>query len=122
MGYAVRKDGQSWRAVASSSDVSSDEVFSEAQPVLAPAVGQYEAALDALLDGVAQGYRYADRTRLALRAGYPNQHRALATAFGTWMDQCNDQAKQLYIDVLAGQEEMPTIEAFVAMFPAFIAP
>jgi hypothetical protein len=80
---------------------------------------QYEAALDVFLDGVAQGYRYGDRTRLALRAGYPNQHQALASDFGTWMDRCNDQAKQLYVDVKEGRASLPTIPDFIASFPAF---
>lgn len=85
-------------------------------------IALYESALDNMLDGVAQSYRYADRTRLALRAGYPNQHQALAIAFGTWMDSCNDQAKQLYIDVKSGAAQMPTLDDFLALLPAFVAP
>lgn len=92
-------------------------------PSEAQIVARYEAALDTHLDGVAQTYRYADRTRLALRAGYPNQHQALATAFGTWMDSCNDIAKQLYNDVKAGTASMPaTTDAFIALLPSFVAP
>lgn len=85
-------------------------------------ISRYESALDNLLDGVARNYRYADRTRLALRAGYPNQHQALAIAFGTWMDSCNDQAKQLYLDVKAGTAQMPTLEQFISGFSPFVAP
>lgn len=82
----------------------------------------YETALDRFLDSVAQQYSYADRTRLALRAGYPNQHQALASAFGTWMDRCNDMAKQLYIDVTTGQAELPALDAFIASLPKFNSP
>ena len=32
MSYAIRKDGQGWRAVNSQDDVADDEVFSETQP------------------------------------------------------------------------------------------
>ena len=86
-------------------------------------VARFEAALDKYLDAVAQGYRYADRTRLALRAAYPNQHQALASAFGTWMDNCNDIAKQLYVDVKEGRAPMPeTVEHFLSLLPAFVAP
>lgn len=91
-------------------------------PTEAELVAQYESALDAHLDAVAQSYRYADRTRLALRAGYPNQHQALATAFGTWMDTCNDLAKQRYQEVKAGIATLPTLDEFLALLPAFVAP
>lgn len=90
-------------------------------PTEAELVAQYEAALDAHLDAVAQSYRYADRTRLALRAGYPNQHQAIATAFGTWMDTCNDIAKQRYQEVKAGTATLPTLDEFLALLPAFVA-
>lgn len=85
-------------------------------------ISRYESALDNLLDGVARNYRYADRTRLALRAGYPNQHQVLATAFGTWMDTCNDIAKQRYQEVKAGTATLPTLDEFLALLPAFVAP
>ncbi|MFZ2972305.1 MAG: hypothetical protein WA049_06670 [Ferribacterium limneticum] len=91
-------------------------------PTEAELVAQYESALDAHLDAVAQSYRYADRTRLSLRAGYPNQHQALATAFGTWMDTCNDIAKQRYQEVKAGTATLPTMDEFLALLPAFVAP
>lgn len=32
MSYAVRKDGQGWRAISSAADVGPDEVFSESEP------------------------------------------------------------------------------------------
>lgn len=33
MSYAIRKDGQGWRAVNSKSDCTKDEAFSETQPL-----------------------------------------------------------------------------------------
>lgn len=84
-------------------------------------IARYEALLDQHLDAVAQKYRYADRTRLALRAGYPNEHQPLAVAFGTWMDQsCNRPAKQLMIDVIAGKKPMPSEAEFIAGLPPFV--
>lgn len=92
-------------------------------PSQADVVAQYERALDEHLDGVAQKYRYADRTRLALRAGYANGDRPLAEAFATWMDEgCNRPAKQLMLDVIAGKKPLPTIEAFLAGLPPFVPP
>lgn len=92
-------------------------------PTRAQIVAEYEAALDNYLDSVAQRYRYADRTRLALRASYPNEDQALAVAFGAWMDQqCNRPAKKLMQDVIAGIKPQPTLEEFIASLPEFIAP
>ena len=42
MSYAIRKDGQGWRAVGGPDDVGPDEVFSDAPPV--PSVAQVKAA------------------------------------------------------------------------------
>lgn len=92
-------------------------------PSPADLVARYEALLDQHLDAVAQKYRYADRTRLALRAGYPNEHQPLALAFGTWMDQsCNRPAKQLMVDVIAGKKPMPSEDEFIAGLPPFVPP
>lgn len=105
------------------SDIHGRPVLQDQPPLTeAQLVARYEAALDAYLDAVAQSYRYADRTRLALRAAYPNQHQALATAFGTWMDTCNDIAKQRYQAVKAGTASLPTLEDFLALLPVFSAP
>lgn len=81
-----------------------------------------EAALDAHLDSIAQQYRFADRTRLALRAAYPNPWQALGLAFGTWMDTCNALAAQGMQDVLDGKIEVETPEQVIAKLPEFVAP
>jgi hypothetical protein len=46
MSYAVRKDGQGWRAVDRKSDCTSDETFSDIQPVLVPTIQEIIAALE----------------------------------------------------------------------------
>ena len=81
-----------------------------------------EAALDAHLDAVAQQYRFADRTRLALRAAYPNVWQALGLAFGTWMDTCNAMAAQGMQDFLDGKIALQTPEEVIAQLPEFVAP
>lgn len=93
-------------------------------PTKSPAeiIAEYESALDVHLDAVAKSYRFSDRTRLTLRAGYPNAWQALGIAFGTWMDDCNAQAYARLERAQAGQEAMPTVEQFLADLPAFVFP
>lgn len=93
-----------------------------APPLPAEITAEYERALDDHLDAVAQRYRYRDRTRLALRAGYPNTFRAIGSAYGEWMDGCNDLAKALLEDVQAGRKPLPTIADFLAALPPFVPP
>lgn len=85
-------------------------------------IAEYEAELDKYLDSVAQQYRFADRTRLALRAGYPNDWQALGAAFGTWMDLCNKQAYDRKVRALAGEAFLPTLEEFLNDLPKFTYP
>lgn len=122
MSYAVRKDGQGWRAVNGPGDVEADEDFSEQEPgPLTPTkeqvVAQYEEALDAHLDAVAKADRWRDRFTFAVRAGYENPWQAKAKAFGTWMDDCNARAYALLAAVTAGTTELPTVEDFIAAMP-----
>ena len=83
----------------------------------AQVIRQYEMALDAHLDAVAQSHRYDNRFTFAMRAGYPGPWQADGIAFGTWMDTCNEQAFTLLQNVLAGTAELPTIEDFIAALP-----
>ena len=85
-------------------------------------ISEIEAAIDAHLDSVAQSYRFVDRTRLALRAAYPNQWQALGVAFGTWMDTCNAMVAAGLQDVLNGTLELPTASETIAQLPVFFAP
>ena len=85
-------------------------------------ISEIEAAIDAHLDSVAQSYRFADRTRLALRAAYPNPWQALGIAFGTWMDNCNALAAQGLQDVIDGNIPLQTPDQVIAQLPAFVAP
>jgi len=82
----------------------------------------YEDALDVHLDSVAQGFRFKDRHSLAIRAGYVNRYQALASAFGTWMESCNDVAYQGLQDVMDGKRTLPTIEEMILELPVWVAP
>ena len=85
-------------------------------------IAQYESALDNHLDSVAQQYRYQDRFSFATRAGYVGHYQSEAIAFAQWMDSCNVQAFALLESVIAGEIEMPSIEAFIGSLPEFILP
>lgn len=86
------------------------------------AVSGLEAELDRYLDSVAQQYRFSDRTRLTLRAGYPNRWHDLAVAYGTWMDAVNALCEAAITDVLTGERELPTWAQLLAELPTFEAP
>ena len=81
----VQRVGDSWVQVWDVRSLTAEQVAANRQA----AVSALESELDRYLDSVAQQYRFSDRTRLSLRAGYPNKWRDLAVAFGTWMDAVN---------------------------------
>ena len=84
---------------------------------------QCDAALTAYLDSVAQSRRYDNRITLAVRAGYPNDWQAEATAFGTWMDTCNKMAYQFMQEVLAGTRPCPVnSDELLAALPPMVWP
>lgn len=91
-------------------------------PTTEQIIAQYEAALDAHLDGVAHLHRYDDRKSFALRAGFPGPYQAEGIAFAQWMDACNVLAYALLQSVIAGQTPMPTIEQMLAGLPEFALP
>lgn len=91
-------------------------------PTQEEVIKQYEAALDAHMDGVAKANRYDNRFTFALRAGYEGPYKAEGVAFAQWMDTCNVEAFALLNDVLAGKADLPTVEAFIAGLPEFVKP
>ena len=110
--------GGEWVAEFSIVPLSAEEV----KLAQTAAIAAVEAAIDAHLDSVAQSYRFEDRTRLALRAAYPNPWQALGIAFGTWMDTCNAMVAAGLQDVLNGTLELPTASETIAQLPVFVAP
>ena len=95
---------------------------SERAAAVQAALNVIETALDAHLDAVAHSFRFTDRTRLALRAGYPNPWQALGIAFGTWMDTCNSMTAAGLQDVLDGTIPLPSAAEVIAQLPEFVAP
>lgn len=82
----------------------------------------YENALDSYLDSVAKLDRWDNRFTFVARAAYPNKWQQKAIAFGTWMDDCNDRAYYLMLDVKSGKKELPSIEDFIKSLPKLIYP
>ena len=122
--HAAQWNGSVWSVVTKQSliDAEAARRAAESAAQTQRALTEIEAAIDAHLDAVAQQYRFADRTRLALRAGYPNPWQAIGVAFGTWMDACNAMAAQGMQDFLDGKIPLQTPEQVIAQLPLFISP
>ncbi len=89
-------------------------------PVALPALTEadYQRAIEAHVDAVAQGRRYSSA---AACASYVTSGEAIwaaeAAAFVAWRDEVYRQAFAALALVLAGQAEPPTIEGFLASLP-----
>ena len=114
----VQRVGDSWLQVWGVRSLTAEQVAANRQA----AVSGLEAELDRYLDSVAQQHRFTDRTRLALRAAYPNKWHDLAVAYGTWMDNVNALCEAAITDVLTGARTLLTWEQLLAELPAFEAP
>lgn len=91
-------------------------------PAPLPTLADYDAALTAHLDAVAQSRNWADRVSLMARAGFAGPWQADAVAFGTWADGCNVIGYQLLADFQAGNIPQPTIAEMLALMPAMVWP
>lgn len=87
-----------------------------------PRLEDYDAALTAHLDSVAQSKRYADRISCSVRAGYPGPFQAEGIAFATWMDTCNQIGYQMLADFQAGNIPQPSVEDVIAALPPMVWP
>jgi hypothetical protein len=101
---------QRWQVVAATAE--------DLQANAAALQAEYDAELEKHFDTTAQARRYRDRITCSLRAGYPGPFQAEGLAFAQWMDECNAFGYQLLGAVLAGNEPLPTKEAFIAALPA----
>lgn len=87
-----------------------------------PTLEDYDAALTAHLDSVAQSKRYADRISCSVRAGYPGPFQSEGIAFATWMDTCNQIGYQILADFQAGNIPQPSVEDVIAALPQMVWP
>lgn len=87
-----------------------------------PTLEDYDAALTAHLDAVAQSRRWADRISLMSRAGFVGPWQQDAIAFGQWADGCNVIGYQLLAGYQAGLVPQPTIAEMLALMPAMVWP
>ena len=93
-----------------------------APPVPPLTLADYDAALTAHLDAVAQSRNYADRISCAVRAGYPGPFHAEGVAFATWMDTCNATGYQMLADFHAGLIPQLTLAELIAALPEMTWP
>ena len=91
-------------------DLWSDGVFTT--PVRVPTAENYEAAIQAKIDAVAQAKSYRDGFALATYAT-STVFGADAQAFIPWRDQVWTYAYAQLAAVLAGQRTQPTVEEFI---------
>ena len=92
-------------------------------PTPAPlTLADYDAALTAHLDAVAQTRRYADRVSCSVRAGYAGPFQAEGIAFAQWMDRQNKIAYQMLEDFMTGLIPQPTVEEFIASLDVMVWP
>lgn len=91
-----------------------------AEPTLT--LADYDAALTAHLDAVAQTRRYADRISCSVRAGYVGPFQAEGIAFAQWMDRQNQIAYQMLEDFMTGLIPQPTVEEFIASLDVMVWP
>lgn len=126
MSYAIRKDGQGWRAVNGPDDVGADETFSKTTPAPSAAqiVAMYVAAVQAHLDAAARA------------AGYDNIHTAVSyadesavskfqfegAAFRAWRSLCWAYCYAQLDAVDTQQRNQPTIDELVAELPSLMLP
>lgn len=82
-----------------------------------PTLADYDTALTAHLDSVAQSRNWADRISLMARAGFAGPWQADAIAFGTWADGCNVIGYTMLAEFQAGHIPQPTIAEVLAALP-----
>lgn len=87
-----------------------------------PKLEDYDAALTAHLDSVAQSKRYADRISCSVRAGYPGPFQAEGIAFATWMDTCNQIGYSILADFQSGNIPQPTVQEVIDALPPMVWP
>ncbi|MGB4065403.1 MAG: hypothetical protein WBK19_16385 [Azonexus sp.] len=129
MSYAVRKDGQGWRAVNGPDDVWQDEEFSLSQPI-PPALTQeqvvaaYSAAVQFHLDTAARDAGYDNINTAVSYAEEPAvvKFQGEGAAFRAWRSLCWAYCYAQLAAVEAQEREQPTIEALIAELPSLVLP
>ena len=82
-----------------------------------PSTQQYESAMEAHFDSVAQSKRYDNRVTCAMRASYEGPYQAEGAAFGRWMDACYAAGYGVLEKVQLGLLPFPSLDELLAGFP-----
>lgn len=122
--YAVRKDGQGWRAVNSVNDVGANETFSATvppppQPTQAQVISQYEWEVQKHIDAFAKTWGYDSLLSAATytASGIP-KFRNEAIELVAWRDAVWVSAAATLQAVQGGGAMPESVAAFIATLPA----
>ncbi|MER2538961.1 MAG: hypothetical protein ABTQ26_06950 [Azonexus sp.] len=94
--------------------------FKPAPPM--PSLKDYDDALTAHIDAVAQSRNWADRVSLMARAGFAGPWKADAIAFGLWADNCNLIGYTMLTDFQAGKIPQPNVSDVLGALPEMVWP
>ena len=128
MSYAIRKDGQGWRAVGGIDDVGVDEDYSVTQPLpkiptdlelMEQATEKVRNAIQSKIDIKAKYLGFSNGNALMLYAGFSNPFQPLAQAFATWEASVWVDAEAYKQEVIAGTKPMLSPDEAVLMMPIY---
>lgn len=129
MSYAIRKDGQGWRAVDGPYDVGPDEDFSATVPVppkptQEQVITAYSVAVQSHLDAAARAAGYDNINTVVSYAEEPAvaKFQVEGAAFRAWRSLCWAYCYAQLATVEAQEREQPTIEALIAELPSLVLP
>lgn len=126
--YAIRNDGQGWRAVNSPADVGEGETYSETPPqaripTVAEIIATYTAAIQKRLDDFARTRNYDG---ILSAATYATSATPKFAAEGQYAVEARDatwaKGGEILAAVEAGTRPLPTLEALAAELPALAWP
>lgn len=126
MSYAIRKDGQGWRAVNGPDEVEPNETYSAAQPELEATPVMIEDAKIAMvqryMDDAARALRYDNIKTACTYADEPSvpKFQIEGQALRSWRSQVWAACYAILADVQAGSRNMPSDEDMIADLPAFM--
>lgn len=125
MSYAIRKDGQGWRAVNGPEDVAEDETYSEAQPARATPdpLAAYTAVIQQRLDDFARTRNYDG---ILSAATYATSQVPKFKAEGQYAVEARDTTWAKCYEIMAavesGTRPMPTMDELLAELPVLAWP
>ncbi len=123
MNYAIRKDGQGWRAVDSAADCTADETWSATPPAAgAPTEQEIEAqagaAVHKMLDELAQSWSYSSYiSARAYKGDVSPKFDAEGTALANYGSACYTKLEQIKAGTIARPADLAGLLALMPPAP-----